>query len=227
MMLNMNSNLFDFSLVITNYNKARFIDRAIRSCLSQYLLRRSLEVIVVDDYSTDDSIEIIKEFNDDVTLIVNDTNQGVAYCSNIGLKHANGKYWMRVDADDYLSASACEFMGQVLDNNADIDYVYADHFRINTRGLKISKVTLDNIDALYMHGAGVLMRTDMLREIGGYDESLRNCEDYDLLYRLNLNGYIGYHIPIPFYRYYIHGGNITLSEDRITFKKFVENKHGI
>jgi glycosyltransferase involved in cell wall biosynthesis len=217
----------DFTLVITNYNKARFIDRAIRSCLMQLIFRRNIEIIVVDDASTDNSLHIVNEFKNDVRLLVNETNKGVAQASNLALANSRGRYWMRVDADDFLNMYACAFMAGVLDENEDLSFIYCDHYRVDVHGVKISKVSLDNDAALYEHGAGVLFRTEVLREIGGYDESLRNCEDYDLLYRLNRSGKKGYYLPVPLYRYYIHGDNITLKEERQQFKKIVEEKHGI
>ena len=58
----------------------------------------------------------------------------MAAASNVGLKHAKGKYWMRVDADDYLSMHACAFMGAVLDNNDDIGFVFGDHIRLEDQG---------------------------------------------------------------------------------------------
>lgn len=217
----------DFTLVITNYNKARFIDRAIRSCLMQLVLRRNIEIVVVDDASTDNSLQLIQEFKNDVRLLVNKTNKGVAHASNLALKESRGRYWMRVDADDFLNMYACAFMAGILDENEDIAFVYCDHYRVDVHGVKISKVRLNNDETLYEHGAGVLFRTEALREIGGYDESLRNCEDYDLLYRLKKNGQKGYYLPMALYRYYIHGENITLTPEREQFKKIVEQKHGI
>ena len=218
---------FDFTLAITNYNKAQFIDRAIRSCLMQLVFRRNIEIIVVDDASTDNSLGIIQEFSKDLRLFVNESNRGVAYASNLALTHAQGHYWMRVDADDFLNMYACAFMANVLDENDDIDFVYCDHYRVDVHGVKVSKVRLNNDEALYEHGAGVLFRTDVLRKIGGYDEGLRNCEDYDLLYRLKKGGHKGYYLPIPLYRYYIHGDNITLTTEREEFRKIVKAKHGI
>jgi glycosyltransferase involved in cell wall biosynthesis len=215
------------SLIITCHNRAHLIDRAIRSCLSQLILRKHIEIIVVDDASTDNSLAIVSEFGPDVRVFVNDRNRGVAYTSNVGLKHARGQYWMRVDADDFLNAQACAVMGGILDENPAVDFVYCDHFRVDEHGTKISKVRLDHVEALYNHGAGVLFRTDLLRKIGGYDNNLRNCEDYDLIVRLMQAGHEGYYLPLPLYRYYIHGGNMTLTPERSAYRRHVEKKHGI
>jgi len=215
----------DFTLVITNYNREQFIDRAIRSCLMQMILRRTVEIILVDDASTDGSIEIVREFGNEVRVFRQEVNQGVAAASNVGLEHAQGRYWMRVDSDDFLNAHACAFLGSILDENPDIDFAYCDHHRVDVRGVKISRVRLDNDEALYEHGAGVLFRTESLREIGGYDASLRNAEDRDLLMRLRAQGVKGYYLPVSLYRYYIHGDNISLGDDREAYKTLVTDRH--
>ena len=215
----------DFSLVITNYNREQFIDRAIRSCLMQMILRRTVEIIVVDDASTDRSAEIVREFSNDVRMFRQDSNQGVAAASNVGLENASGRYWMRVDSDDFLNAHACAFLGSILDENPDIDFVYCDHHRVDVRGVKVSRVSLDSDEALFEHGAGVLFRTEALREIGGYDASLRNAEDRDLLMRLRAAGAKGYYLPVSLYRYYIHGANISLGSDREAYRAMVTDRH--
>ena len=190
-------NSCDLSIVITNYNRGRFLYRAIRSCLDQLIIRKSLEVIVVDDCSTDDSLLMLREFNADVRVIAGKENRGVAYVSNIGLEEAKGTYWMRVDADDFLNKHACAYLSMLLDENPDFAYAYCDHYRVNMNGVKEERVRLDNEESLRNHGAGVLFRTDVLRSVGGYDESLRNAEDYDLLVRLEQAGHSGYYLPLP------------------------------
>ena len=216
-----------FSLVITNYNRAEFLARSIRSCLLQLILHQKIEVLIVDDGSTDGSKAVLNEFNDEVDIISLETNQGVAAASNVGLKHAKGKYWMRVDADDYLSMHACAFMGAVLDNNDDIGFVFGDHIRLEDQGTDKERVSLADEETLFEHGAGVLFRTEILRSIGGYDESLLNCEDRDLLSRMKRSGVVGYHIPVPLYRYYIHGKNISRNVDRRYYKEIVESKNDV
>jgi len=216
-----------FSLIITNYNRSKFIDRAIRSCVNQIIFRTEYEIIVVDDASTDNSVDIIKEFSSSIKLLENDTNRGVAYSSNIGLENAQGEYWMRVDSDDFLNEFACYCMASILDENDDIDFVYCDHYRVDVYGVKIEKVRLLDNEKLYEHGAGIMFRKKVLDEIGGYDSSLRNAEDYDLLVRILQAGYNGYHLPMPLYRYYIHGGNMTLTNEREKYVNKVKEKYDI
>ena len=98
----------DISIVICNYNYGNYITRAIRSCLSQRNV--NFEVIVVDDCSTDDSIDKILAFGDDVRLIRNKKNMGVAESSNIGLNAAKGRFVIRVDSDDFVNKDMCYFL---------------------------------------------------------------------------------------------------------------------
>lgn len=220
-------NTSTISLVICNYNRAKFIDRAIRSCLNQLIINRNIEVIVIDDASSDESLKVINEFSEEIFFFQNKKNLGISKSSNIGLKKASGSYWMRVDSDDFLNMHACNLMSLFLDANTEYSYVYCDHLRVDQLGNKIEKVKLDTQDKLFAHGAGILFRKSVLNQIGGYDKNLKNCEDYDLLLRLKKSGFLGYYLPIPLYRYYIHGKNITLTASRKKFKKIVEEKHGI
>lgn len=215
------------SLVITNHNKSEFLPRAIRSCLNQVLLRQFVEVIVVDDASTDASRYVYREFASDLIIIEFPENRGVAAASNAGLEAATGRYWMRVDADDFLSSQACAFMGAVLDSNDDVTFVYGDHIRVDSIGRSAGRVRLDSPEQLRRHGAGVLFRREALRDLGGYDESLRNAEDYDLLVRLERAGMRGHYLPVPLYRYYLEGDNLSQGHDRQAALDEVRRRHGV
>jgi len=215
------------TFVILNHNRAKFIDRAIRSCLGQMYFRKSFEIIVIDDNSNDNSLKIISEFKKEIKLIKNKKRMGVGYCSNQALKISQGKYWMRVDSDDFLNSMAGPITSMILDEDTNISYVYNDYYKVDLNGAKIEKISLKNLETRLEYGAGVNFRTSVLRKIGGYNPKLMNCEDFDLLMRLEKQKNKGFYLPIPLYRYYIHGKNITLKKDRELIKDKLKRKYGI
>ena len=93
------------SVIVTNYNYDKWIRRCIRSLLNQNF--DSYEIIIVDDFSTDNSRSILLEYQNHpkIKLIFNEYNMGVGASSTIGAKKALGKYIIRVDADDYVNNS--------------------------------------------------------------------------------------------------------------------------
>ncbi len=211
----------DITIAILNYNRQNFLDRSVRSCSDQILFNKRFEIIVVDDNSTDSSLKKIKSLKlTNLKIIRNKKNMGAGYSSNIALKNAKGKYFIRVDSDDFLNKHALNDMSKVLDFNKDVSMVYCDHFKVDENGLKEKLVKLDTINKIKNHGAGIMFRSKILRKVGGYDTKLRQCEDYDLISKLIKKGYKKHYIPIPYYRYYIHGSNITLTDDR---KKYYRN----
>lgn len=219
--------MIDFSIVITNYNREKYLDRAIRSCLNQLLIKKTVEVILVDDCSTDNSNNIYQEFKKNIKIIELKKNAGVANASNKGLKKSTGRYWMRVDSDDYLSMHACSIMGMILDTNHQFDYVYCDHVRVSRLGRLQKNVKLDSEEKIYKHGAGILFRKSVLDKIGGYDIKLKNAEDYDLLVRLKKIKSRGFHLPIPLYRYYIHGKNISRNKNRNFYINLIKKRYNL
>lgn len=215
------------SIVICNYNREKLVARAIRSCLSQVCNQRQVEIIVVDDGSTDNSISIIKSFGNEIKLISLPENKGVSHASNVGLDNAVGDYWIRVDSDDYLSSNAINIYSLILDHNKHLDYVFGDVLRLSIHGEVLKRINLSVKYSHFEYGAGVLFRRDQLLELGGYDESLRNAEDYDLFSRLRYLNKKYLHVPIPLYRYYDGLDNLTKSPDRKESIKNIKRKYNV
>ncbi|MCO5237726.1 MAG: glycosyltransferase family 2 protein [Chitinophagaceae bacterium] len=92
------------SVVIPSYNKARYLPSTVQTVLSQTL--KDWELIIVDDNSTDGSVELIKEFaltDTRIKFVVSEENKGANYCRNVGIKMARGAFLMFLDADDLLT----------------------------------------------------------------------------------------------------------------------------
>ena len=213
------------SVIITNYNYARYLGRCIRSCLNQTMPPEDYEVIVVDDGSTDNSKQVIESLADRVKPVFIE-HSGVAYASNVGIKKALGTFIIRVDADDYINQNMLLFMTEILAWNPDIGFVYCDLFVIDGKEKKTQRLSLNTVELLYNHGAGMMFRKSNLEAIGLYDVNLKNCEDYDLVTRY-LKNFDGYYLKLPLYRYYKHDNSLTFDkEERKKWRKQVVDKNG-
>lgn len=196
----------DVSIVITNYNYGKYLSRAIRSCLNQKSVNH--EVIVVDDCSTDDSIKIVSSFGERVRLLQTEKNSGVAAASNLGISNSFGQFFIRVDADDYVSSEMCYFMQKYLESNHDAFCVSCDYEIVDEYENFIERkyASAENISC------GVMYRKDLLLEMGGYNTEFRHREEEELRKRLG-EYYNIHHLNIPFYRYRMHNSNKTKTKE--------------
>jgi glycosyltransferase involved in cell wall biosynthesis len=197
------------SIIITNYNNQKYLGRAIRSCLKQ---SEPAEVIVVDDASTDNSLEVINSFGDKIRSVLLPINRGVATASNEGILSATGDYVMRVDSDDYVNQDIVKIFADLLEWNKDLGFIYGDILRVDNQERVLDRINLDTLDMVLRHGAGIMFRKSYLEAIGLYDERLRNAEDYNLIKRY-IKNWDGFHLPLPLYRYRQHDTNMTKDEE--------------
>ena len=119
----------DVSIIITNYNYGKFLARCVRSCLAQKNV--SVEVIVVDDCSADNSLKTLDAFKNDIKIISNKENVGVATAANMGIEAAKSQFVIRVDADDFVDADMCHIMSKHLISNHDAFCVSCDYFIVD------------------------------------------------------------------------------------------------
>jgi len=189
------------------------------------------EIIIVDDASTDNSRDAISLFlgfagyNFIRTKFLK-KNSGPSHASNVGITMAKGKYIVRVDGDDFVHKDFLRVMIDTLEWNPDIGLVHCDLIIVaGSNAPNHRKFTLNTTERLLNHGAGVMFRKKYLQALGGYDESLRNCEDYDLLFRY-LQNYSSYHLRLPYYRYFKEGSALSIKVDeRTKLKKEIRAKY--
>ena len=199
--------MIDITIIVTNYNYGKYLPRCLRSCLAQKNVNH--EVVLVDDKSNEDIDQIIQPFFSDNRLVVikNNENLGVAGSSNRGLAVAKGQFVIRVDADDYVNEDMCYFMRTYLVANKDAFCVSCDYHIVDNYENFIERKYAKNDPV----SCGIMYRTSLLNELGGYNDNYRHREEEELRKRLG-NHYNIHHLQIPFYRYRMHDYNKTKSK---------------
>ena len=204
------------SIIITNFNYGKFIDRCIRSCLNQNyssglkILNKDYEVIVVDDCSTDNSKEKIIRYkkNKNFNFIFNKKNIGVAASVNKAILKSQGKYFVRVDADDYISVNLINILSFFLDENPEFFGVACDYFYVDQFESQIKKISAKETPI----ACGIMYNKKKFIKCGLYNKKFRHREEEELRLRLGVK-YKIYNLPFPFYRYRMHKSNKTKSID--------------
>lgn len=185
------------SVVIPTYNHARFLADAIRSTLDQTV---DVEVIVVDDGSTDDPAVVVADFAD--VRLIRQANRGLAAARNAGWSAARGKYVVFLDADDRLLPDALATNLQRFATSPNYAFVFGSYRIVDIEGRVLDVVGPPSpVDGdayrqflegncIGMHAA-VMYRRDRIAELGGFDHQLRACEDYDLYLRMTRSYHVG------------------------------------
>ncbi len=207
------------TVYITNYNYGKYIRQAIESVLNQTF--QDFELFVIDDGSTDNSKAIIESYAGHPKIsIIYQKNKGLNITNNIALRLANGKYIMRLDADDYLASNALETMTNLLEADDSLGMVFPDYFLVDAQNNIIAEVKRHDFKEdveLYdqpAHGACTIIRTEFLDSIGGYDESY-SCQDGYELWIKFISKYKVTNIREMLFYYRRHGENLTTNENRI------------
>ncbi len=209
------------SVIITSYNYARYIERAIRSALNQSMPAVTFEVIVVDDCSTDESDFILENYKDEIRMVKMEKNSGLSAARNAGIKKAKGQFVVFLDADDYIQADLIKVLSVFLTENNRLDAVAVDYYLVNEFGDHIEWVNSNEKPI----ACGIMFRKDLLFDIGLYDESFRAREEEDLRKRF-LAKHTIFHIPLPLYRYRMHDNNLTKNaEEMHKHAQMLNEKH--
>jgi glycosyltransferase involved in cell wall biosynthesis len=204
------------SVVIPAYNAAKTITRAINSVLAQSY--HSIEVIVVDDGSNDDTTECLKSFGKNVSLI-SQANKGVSAARNRGVQAAKGEWIAFLDADDEWHPRKLEFQIQYLNVLPNLILISTSDVIVRTgQNIAFCEVKEKPKYSLWKHkmflrrndinASSVLVNRKAYETFGGFDEALINGEDRDLWLRLLYNG-VGINVDFPFTKYHHTGGSLS------------------
>lgn len=207
------------TIYITNFNYEKYIEQSIESVFAQTL--QDFELIIIDDGSTDNSRDIIEKYREhEKVTIIYQQNKGLNITNNVAMRVSKGKYLMRLDADDYLTATAVEDMSALLEANDELGLVFPDYYYVDAAGSITGEERRHNFEqevSLYdqpAHGACTMIRLSFLKKIGGYNESFTCQDGYDLWLKFIIH-YSVSNINKPLFYYRRHGENLTTNEDRI------------
>lgn len=201
----------EISVIIPTYNRVRFISRAIRSILNQSISRELYEIIVVDDGSTDNTFEVIKQYSNEIKLIKNKKNIGLPGSLNVGIKSSRGRFIIRLDSDDYVHKDYLLVPYLYLTMNNKFDAVCLDYLVVDENE---NIITRENSNDKPI-GCGIMFRHNQLINIGLYNESQLLHEDKELMKRFLQKNYKIHRIALPLYRYKMHNSNITKDNNLI------------
>lgn len=195
----------DVSVIVTNHNYGKLIRRCIRSLLNQDFPASQYEILVIDDCSTDDSVEAVDTFvrENEIKLIQNEEKLGIGGSAQMVVINARGKYIVRVDSDDYVQPPFLYMLYNFLKFNPKYVGVSCDYFLTdNEERILNTESFSENLIA-----CGLMFRTSYLEIIGAYNPNKKIFEDQDLFERLDHNKI--FHLSVPLYNYVKHGNSAT------------------
>ena len=180
------------SVILPTYNRLPMLKEAMDSVLAQNF--EDMELIVVDDGSTDGTAEEMKRYGGRVKLIQHSRNRGVSAARNKGILHARGKYIAFLDSDDLWVKGKLRIQVSFLDDNPHYPICYTDEIWIR-RGKRVNPMIKHAkysgwifekcLPLCIMSPSSVMMKRTLFSKVGLFDEALPVCEDYDFWLRVS------------------------------------------
>lgn len=199
------------SVIMGVYNSSEGLSRCLDSIFRQTY--KDFEIVICDDNSSDDTIEIIEKYakqNDNITLLKNKKNMGLAYSLNRCLKVSKGRYIARLDSDDICLPTRFEKQVEFLGKNKQFDLVGSSAILYDETGDKAIRVLpkepekLDLVKIVPFIHPTVMLRKETYDALNGYivSKRTRRGQDADLWYRFYAQGFKGYNIEEPLIKYH-------------------------
>jgi glycosyltransferase involved in cell wall biosynthesis len=204
------------SVIIPNYNYAHYLPQTLESVLAQSY--PDVEIIVVDDGSSDDSRKVLEQFEGRVRLI-EQQNRGVAAARNNGARQSSGQLIAFLDADDIWLPLKLERQVELFLSQPELGLVHCgveeidaegNHLSFRSDGLEgwVAKELLLLERAVILGGgSGLVVPRATFDALGGFNERLSTSADWDFFYRIAARQRVGF-VPEPLLQYRIHGTNM-------------------
>lgn len=183
--------MVEVSVIIPTCNRAEKVCRAVSSALDQTF--RDLEIIVIDDGSTDETEKSLGEFGSGIQVIGHPENRGVSAARNTGIKKAKGKYIALLDSDDYWMPEKIRVQTDFFKANPEALICQAREIWIR-RGKRVNPanrhikpsgdIFIPSLKLCLVSPSAVMLKKKLLDEVGLFDEEFPVCEDYDLWLRI-------------------------------------------
>lgn len=180
------------SVIIPTYNRLPMLKEAVDSVLAQNY--EDMELIVVDDGSTDGTGEAMKGYGGRVRLVQFPSNKGVSAARNKGILNARGKYIAFLDSDDLWVKGKIKIQTTFLDENPHYPICYTDEIWIR-KGRRVNPMQKHSkysgwifekcLPLCIISPSSAMMRRALFSKVGLFDEALPVCEDYDFWLRVS------------------------------------------
>lgn len=201
------------SVIIPCYNSEDYIDECISSVLNQTY--KNIEIIVVDDGSTDMSLDVLNRFKN--LKVLRQDNSGACVARNNGLKKSKGKYIKFLDSDDFLEIDIIKKQVLLAEDSSEDTIFYGDCYLFKNIDRYYQELFVGDEDQAAkllikdIFTPTPLHRKWMLEKVGGFDERFRNGQEWNLHVRLASEGFIFKHHEDPVFNYRIHDSSSRIS----------------
>lgn len=199
------------SIILPVYNGQEYLSQSIESCLNQTYT--NIELIIVNDCSTDKTLEIAEGYakvDSRIIVINNKENKKLPASLNVGHNEAKGDYITWTSDDNLYKSETFEKLQNAIVNQG-VDMVYSDYVLINPKGEIVANQILPDFENVFFGnsiGACFLYKKEVFERNKGYNENLFLVEDYDFWLRATLHSSF-FQIRECLYFYRIHGDSLT------------------
>lgn len=231
-LLNSNVNSELVSIILPTFNSEKYIDKCLNSIFRQTY--KNIELIVIDGFSTDDTIKIVNNYKDLIKTVVYQINtKNLAEALNFGIKKSNGDYIARMDSDDIMTKNRILAQVNYFRNNDFHGVLGTQAIRFNKYSLKPFILKSENLSlkldlyfgSPFVHPS-VMMSRNIFDKNFFYNKNFDECEDYELWTRISDN--FPFHnllIPHLFYRVHKNSASNLKSSELHKFKKIILRNH--